>query len=185
MPSRLSMRPRISAAALLVKVTANRPSGATPSTSISQAARWVRTRVLPLPAPAMTSNGSAGAVTACRCASFRDSSIGVTSIDVFGERIGRGKSSSLLKKPSMAFSIRLFEKRCFRRSYLFKRLLPSKKTGLPRVRARTQPISLQLLPLSEAQHDAGKGLQLPQYFSIDGDGAQTALWPGPAKQIGA
>ena len=74
------MRPRISAAALLVKVTASRLCGETLSTSMSQAARWTSTRVLPLPAPAMTSVGSAGAVTAWRCASFRDSRIGVTSI---------------------------------------------------------------------------------------------------------
>src|SRR5688572_28892336 len=73
MESRLSMRPRISAAALLVKVTAMRPCGETPCSRISQAARCVSTRVLPLPAPASTSTGPIGADTAARCASFSDS----------------------------------------------------------------------------------------------------------------
>ena len=47
--SSVSMRPRISAAALFVKVTAMRPCGETPCSRISQAARCVSTRVLPLP----------------------------------------------------------------------------------------------------------------------------------------
>ena len=64
------MRPRISAAALLVNVTAMRPCGETPCSRISQAARCVSTRVLPLPAPASTSTGPIGAVTAARCSSF-------------------------------------------------------------------------------------------------------------------
>src|SRR5579863_7061527 len=38
---------------------------------MSQAMRWVSTRVLPLPAPASTSTGTSGAETAARCASFR------------------------------------------------------------------------------------------------------------------
>ena len=41
---------------------------------ISQAARCVSTRVLPLPAPASTSMGPIGAETAARWASFRLSS---------------------------------------------------------------------------------------------------------------
>ena len=69
-PSRASMRPRISPAALLVKVTARMPCGDTFSTCTSHATRCVSTRVLPLPAPASTSVGASGAVTAWRCASF-------------------------------------------------------------------------------------------------------------------
>ncbi len=81
MPSRCSMRARISPAALLVKVTASTPHGDTPSTWTSQAMRCTSTRVLPLPAPASTSTGaSAGAVTASRWASFRGSRIGVMSM---------------------------------------------------------------------------------------------------------
>src|SRR5215472_13129945 len=71
MPSSRSTRERISPAALLVKVTASRPCGETPSAWMSQAMRCVNTRVLPLPAPASTSTGPSGAVTAARCASFR------------------------------------------------------------------------------------------------------------------
>ena len=64
------MRPRISVAALFVKVTAISPCGETPCSRISQAARCVSTRVFPLPAPASTSTGPIGAVTAARCSSF-------------------------------------------------------------------------------------------------------------------
>src|SRR6516165_5832139 len=70
MPSSRSMRERISPAALLVKVTASTPCGETPSAWMSQAMRCISTRVLPLPAPASTSTGPSGAVTAARCASF-------------------------------------------------------------------------------------------------------------------
>jgi len=79
-PSSFSIRIRISAAALLVNVTARIPCGETPSTSISHAIRWTSTRVLPLPAPAMTSIGWSGAVTASRWASFSGAMIGVTSM---------------------------------------------------------------------------------------------------------
>ena len=64
------------AAALLVKVTARMPCGEAPSAWITQAMRCVSTRVLPLPAPASTSTGPSGAVTAARCASFRGLRIG-------------------------------------------------------------------------------------------------------------
>src|SRR5579859_5556630 len=74
------MRPRISPAALLVKVTARMPWGEARSAWITQAMRWVRTRVLPLPAPASTSTGPAAAVTAARCASFRGLRTGDRSI---------------------------------------------------------------------------------------------------------
>src|SRR5580692_11052256 len=70
------MRPRISPAALLVKVTARMLCGETPSTWHNQASRWISTRVLPLPAPARTSTGPTGAVTAARCASFSESRMG-------------------------------------------------------------------------------------------------------------
>ncbi len=76
MPSSRSTRARISPAALLVKVTARMPCGEAPSAWITQAMRCVSTRVLPLPAPASTSTGASGAVTAARCASFRGLRIG-------------------------------------------------------------------------------------------------------------
>src|SRR5262245_44639436 len=79
-PNNFSMRPRISCAALLVKVTARMECGEAPSVAITQAMRCVSTRVLPEPAPASTSTGPTGAVTAARCASFRESRIGEVSI---------------------------------------------------------------------------------------------------------
>ena len=60
------MRRRISAAALLVKVTARMLCGEAPSTWMSQATRCTSTRVLPLPAPASTSAAPSGAATAWR-----------------------------------------------------------------------------------------------------------------------
>ena len=54
------MRLRISAAALLVKVTARMLFGEAPSTWMSHATRCTSTRVLPLPAPASTSAGQRG-----------------------------------------------------------------------------------------------------------------------------
>ena len=69
--SSVSTRPRISAAALLVKVTAKTPLGETPSASTSQAMRCTSTRVLPLPAPATTRRLPSGAVTASRWRSFK------------------------------------------------------------------------------------------------------------------
>ncbi len=78
--SRLSSRPRISPAALLVKVTARIAHGGTRSTSVSQAMRWVSTRVLPEPAPASTSSGPGGALTASRWAGLSASSRCETSI---------------------------------------------------------------------------------------------------------
>ena len=55
-----SSRVSISLAALLVKVTAITPPGESWPVWISQAIRVVRTRVLPEPAPARMSAGSAG-----------------------------------------------------------------------------------------------------------------------------
>src|SRR5262249_29995994 len=54
----------------LMQHTARRPLCETPPAVMSQAMRCVSTRVLPLPAPASTSTGPSGAVTAARCASF-------------------------------------------------------------------------------------------------------------------
>jgi len=71
-PSRVS----ISLAALLVKVTASTPPGDTCPVCISQAIRVVSTRVLPEPAPARISDGTAGSVTAASCSGFKPRSNG-------------------------------------------------------------------------------------------------------------
>ena len=73
------MRERISAAALLVKVTARMAWGEVFSTSISQAIRCTSTLVLPLPAPATTSAFPSGAETASRWAWLRPSKMCVMS----------------------------------------------------------------------------------------------------------
>ena len=65
-PNNLSMRWRISAAALFVNVTARMEYGEAPSFCITHAMRCVSTRVLPEPAPARTSTGPTGAETAWR-----------------------------------------------------------------------------------------------------------------------
>ena len=70
-PNNLSVRSFISLAALLVKVSARIDHGLTPQFSIRFAIRYVRTRVLPLPAPARTSRGPSAVVTASRCSSLR------------------------------------------------------------------------------------------------------------------
>ncbi len=70
--NRVSMRWRISAAALLVKVTARILWGDKCCSWINQAMRCTSTRVLPLPAPANTSRRSAPEVTACAWALLRD-----------------------------------------------------------------------------------------------------------------
>src|SRR5579872_7004235 len=69
-PMSLSTRSAISPAALFVKVTARMESGATPRWSISQAMRWVMTRVLPDPAPARINTAPSTASTASRCWGF-------------------------------------------------------------------------------------------------------------------
>ena len=73
MVSSCSSLPRISAAALLVKVTARILYGDSSSLWISQAILWISTRVLPLPAPARIRELPGGAATASRCRSFRES----------------------------------------------------------------------------------------------------------------
>ena len=75
-----SIRPRISFAALLVKVTARMENGAIFSTSINHAMRCTNTRVLPLPAPANMRALERGAATASRCLSLSSSSSRDTSI---------------------------------------------------------------------------------------------------------
>src|SRR3989442_7088092 len=64
-------RVSISRAALLVKVTARMPPGVTRPLFTSQAVRVVRTRVLPLPAPARISACSSASVTAASCSGLR------------------------------------------------------------------------------------------------------------------
>ena len=65
-PASWATRSRISAAALLVKVTARMAPGSWPRWS-SQATRWAMTRVLPEPAPASTSSGPSVVFTASSC----------------------------------------------------------------------------------------------------------------------
>src|SRR5579875_2837997 len=67
------MRERISSAALLVNVIASNEKGERPFSRTSQAARCVRTRVLPEPAPATTRSGPPGCVTAAYCAGLSPS----------------------------------------------------------------------------------------------------------------
>src|SRR5439155_25320415 len=64
---RCSTRPRISRAALFVNVTARTSPGTARPCWISHAIRCVKTRVLPLPAPAKIRSGPSPAVTAARC----------------------------------------------------------------------------------------------------------------------
>ena len=68
----LSSRARISAAAGVEKVSASIESGGVPC-STSQRKRRTSVRVFPVPAPATTSSGPPGWVTAASCASFRPS----------------------------------------------------------------------------------------------------------------
>ncbi len=72
-PTRSSTRSRISAAALFVKVIARISGGFAPTAASRWAMRRVRTRVLPEPAPAITSSGPSVVSTASRCAGFRSS----------------------------------------------------------------------------------------------------------------
>src|SRR6056297_3234030 len=74
-PTRAPTRSRISAAALLVNVMARIFDGCTPSWT-SWAMRWVSTRVLPEPAPAITSSGPDGWTTASSWSGLRPSANG-------------------------------------------------------------------------------------------------------------
>src|SRR6266511_2068534 len=74
-PTSAPTRSFISPAALVVNVIARSANGESRWSLISQPTRWVRTRVLPDPAPATTSNGtSGGAVTASRWTGLSPSS---------------------------------------------------------------------------------------------------------------
>src|SRR5437879_2584002 len=73
-PTSVSTRPRISFAALLVNVTARRRSGQTRCDAIKYPMRAVRTRVLPLPAPAKMRSGPSPWVTASCWGGFRRAS---------------------------------------------------------------------------------------------------------------
>ena len=66
-PTSCCTRRFISAAALLVKVTARMRQGSTPWTRMRWAMRWVRVRVLPEPAPARMRSGPSPCSTAWRC----------------------------------------------------------------------------------------------------------------------
>src|SRR5919198_3201473 len=70
-PSRSSNRSFISFAALFVNVIARISLGLTPHAAIKWPTRWVSTRVLPEPAPAITSSGPSVASTASCWAGFR------------------------------------------------------------------------------------------------------------------
>src|SRR3954447_17141103 len=70
-PSIRSRRSRISPAALFVNVIARISFGFTPCVASRCATRCVRTRVLPEPAPAITSSGPSVVRTASRWAGFR------------------------------------------------------------------------------------------------------------------
>ena len=69
-PTRSATRSCISPAALLVNVIARISNGDTSSSLTRYASRCVSTRVLPEPAPAMTSTGPGGSVTASYWAGF-------------------------------------------------------------------------------------------------------------------
>ena len=72
-PTSSATRSFISPAALLVNVIASSSNGETPRSAIRYATRCVSNRVLPEPAPATTSTGPSGAVTASRWTGFRPS----------------------------------------------------------------------------------------------------------------
>src|SRR5260221_11849335 len=69
-PSNCATRSRISPAALLVNVIARISNGDAPISATRYARRCVNTRVLPDPAPATTSTGPGGSVTASYWAGF-------------------------------------------------------------------------------------------------------------------
>ena len=75
-PNSAAVRCCISAAALLVNVTARIRSGAVPW-RINSAMRWVTTRVFPVPAPANTSNGPLSVRTASRCGGLSSSDMAI------------------------------------------------------------------------------------------------------------
>ena len=68
-PTSAAARPSISSAALRVNVRSRMCAGGTPH-STSRATRYTRVRVLPLPAPAITSTGPSTVVAARYWAAF-------------------------------------------------------------------------------------------------------------------
>src|SRR4051812_2940880 len=72
-PTSVPTRSFISPAALLVKVIASSSNGEIPRSAMRYATRWVRSRVLPEPAPATTRTGPSGALTASRWTGFSPS----------------------------------------------------------------------------------------------------------------
>src|SRR6185503_7688842 len=95
-PRSASTRPRISAAALLVKVTASTWREGTPRSSTRCAIRCVITRVLPLPAPARISTGPFTAATASRCCGLRPASEAAASSTELLDRDGLGEVAGLV-----------------------------------------------------------------------------------------
>ena len=73
-PTSAATRVFISSAALLVNVMARISNGLTPWSRMRWAMRWVRTRVLPEPAPATTSSGPSAWTTASDCTGLSPSS---------------------------------------------------------------------------------------------------------------
>src|SRR6266545_6655990 len=94
-PISAATRVFISSAALLVKVMARISNGLTPRSRIRWAMRWVRTRVLPDPAPATTSRGPSPWATASRCTGLSPSSM----LGALGASLGR--SSGAVIAPPM------------------------------------------------------------------------------------
>ena len=72
-PTMLPTRSFISRAALLVKVTERISDGRARPVARIWAMRVVKTRVLPVPAPASTSTGPSSVSTASRCSGLRSS----------------------------------------------------------------------------------------------------------------
>src|SRR5438552_11388458 len=102
---RCSTRPRISRAALLVNVTARISPGSARPCWMSQAIRWVKTRVLPLPAPAKINSGPSSAVTAARCGGFSPASKSTARSAAAGVVDAKAKASlpgAVTRKPNRA-----------------------------------------------------------------------------------
>src|SRR5918997_7052773 len=103
-PTSAATRAFISSAALLVKVMARTSKGDTFPSEIRWAMRWVRTRVLPDPAPATTSSGPSPCVTASACSGFSPASSSwarrcsrsavASALDIAGSRYRQGLTPS-------------------------------------------------------------------------------------------
>src|SRR5215207_7140183 len=93
-PTSAATRSFISPAALLVKVIARISPGWAPRCASRCAIRYVRTRVLPEPAPATMSSGAPACSTAARCAGLSSSSSLSASTASRTERDRRGSGAS-------------------------------------------------------------------------------------------